>query len=145
MGLRIRTLLMWLLMLAVSVQGASAATMAFCGPSHHGIGHASQAEEGVILEHEHQGDRAHGDHHHAVEQGVDVSPSAMATPHAKFVHADKHKCSACASCCAVVALPSATFELEPPLLADQFLPLAPRSVTSVLPKGLERPPRSSLV
>ena len=130
---------MWLLMLAVPVQGAAAAIMAFCGPNHHGVGQVVSA--GADDAH-HDHDGAEGDHHHAQEaHDEDASASPQAAPHAKFVQADKHKCSACASCCAAAALPSASAAFEPPLLGDSFLPLISRNVVLLLADGLERPPR----
>ena len=139
MSVFVRTLLMWLLMLAVPVQGAAAATMAFCGPNDHGAGQAVSAG----ADHAHpDGEGSEGDHHHAQEaHDEDASPSPQAAPHAKFVHAAKHKCSACASCCAAAALPSASAAFEPPLLGNSFLPLVSRSVVLLPADGLERPPR----
>lgn len=139
----VRTLLMWLLVLAVPVQGTAAATMAFCGSNHHGAGQAAHLEQPTAAVHVHEHhDDADGDHHHAqAAHDEDATATAQAAPHAKLVHADKHKCSACASCCTVAALPSAIKAFQPDLLADSFLPLVPRGVTLLLPGGLERPPR----
>ena len=140
----VRTLLTWMLVLAVPLQGAAAATMAFCGPSHHGAGQVGHSDPavGVGPVDQHQGDGEADDHPHAhavYDEGA--SASAQAAPQAKFVHADKHKCSACASCCAAAALPSSIATFEPPLLDDLFLPLVPRSVLLLLIDCLERPPR----
>jgi len=60
MGLLVRTLLIWLLVLAVPAQGAAAATMAFCGPNHHGGESTSTHSEtsSNASEHSHHGDAA---------------------------------------------------------------------------------------
>ena len=41
----IRTLLIWLLALAIPAQGAAASTMAFCGAGHHGGTAAATADD----------------------------------------------------------------------------------------------------
>lgn len=143
----VRTLLTWLLVLAVPVQGAAAASMAFCGPNHHGAGQAAHVEQlaAEALVHDNQAD-ADGDFHPArAAHEQDSTAKAKTAPGAKLAHADKHKCSACASCCAVAALPSTVEAFQPDLLSDSFHPLVPRGVTLHLPGGLERPPRFVLV
>lgn len=140
-----RTLLMWLLVMAVPAQGASAATMAFCGPGHHSAAqaiHDGGPDSADV--HTHHTDGVNADHEHPQADAVKAaSPDVMAS--SKVVHHVKHKCSACASCCAAAALPSALIALPTPLLADSFLALVPRSVAAVPIDGLERPPRSLLV
>jgi hypothetical protein len=52
-----------------------------------------------------------------------------------------HKCSACASCCAALALPVRGVELPFPL-PEHFARAAPAAeVRSFIPGRLERPPR----
>lgn len=143
MGL-FRTLLMWMLVLAVPAQGASAATMMFCGPGHHSVvqvlDHGGSDSADVHTYHD---DGAGADHEHP-QAASEEAASSVVSASGKVIHHVKHKCSACASCCAAAALPPAFIALPTPLLADSFLPLAPRSVASVPLDGLERPPRSIL-
>ena len=82
-----RTLLMCLLVLAVPAQGSAAVTTAFCGPDHHGAGHAFGFWQGLHPEHstEHEADGKLGEHteHHHARGGHDetVAASDHATPH----------------------------------------------------------------
>lgn len=141
----LRTLLMWLLVLAVPAQGASAATMAFCGPGHHGaVQVLHDGDPGSADAHTHHTNGVSVDHEHP-KADTDEAGSSGVSVSGKVIHHVKHKCSACASCCAAAALPSAFIALPTPILADSFLPLAPRSVASVPIDGVERPPRSLLV
>ncbi len=144
----LRITLMWLIALAVPIQGSAAVTMFGCGPGHHGgmgsfqtalpdehaqdadhHSHGAVAEEGAG--HHHDGDLAH-DHSH--------SPKAQGTVH-KVV---KGNCTPCASCCVVAALPATPIQFEPVPLVDFFVVSAQSGVSSFLADGLERPPRSFL-
>ena len=64
MDVLIRTLLIWLLMLAIPAQGVAAAAMAFCGPKHHGGGSAVTVDRAASPVH------AHGDHRIAMSAAV---------------------------------------------------------------------------
>ena len=123
-----RTLLVWLIVLALPVQGASAATMAFCGPAHHGGGQARTAvndlEAGM-----------------AAEAAFSDDASSML----KASQAAKQKCSVCASCCSLGAILT-TVPVVPATEA------APTVFTTVVPTvdafaadGPDRPPRNVLV
>ena len=117
----LRITLMWLLALAVPVQGFAAASMIGCGTGHHGV-------------------TAQADHrHHASGAGhSDVHKSHAG---AKF---SKASCSACASCCTSAAPPSTPVIFEATDAPDAFLALAPQPVASFVSGGPERPPRSVL-
>ncbi len=160
MGWSIRTLLIWLLVLAVPAQGAAAATMALCGPNHHAAGagaamvHAQAGGLSSASPHDlpHDRPQAHShdhaqhsaatpaarDHDHAVA----VAPFAgEASVPAQGMHAGQHKCSACASCCSVSAMLS-------PVLAVPVPDFAPTVFTAVVPSveafssdSPDRPPR----
>jgi hypothetical protein len=99
----VRTLLIWLLVLALPAQGAMAATMAFCGPNHHGSTAAASAP--------HDGHAVHEDHEHTAQgQAHSVGDPASdtvsaASPASKNLgQADVQKCSVCASCCSATAV-----------------------------------------
>jgi hypothetical protein len=68
----LRTFLMWLLMLAIPVQGIAASAMLHCGPSHQRQQQAAAAIGGHE-DHAHHGDPArqyaHGAHHHGMHAG----------------------------------------------------------------------------
>lgn len=139
--------LMWLIALAVPLQGFAAAAMPGCDPSHH----AMAAPVPVV--------EPHGDAMmampHAQTMAADASdagPSADAHAHARWTeshgasHASaKGSCTPCAFCCVGAALPAAVLTLEPVPPTDFFVLSDPDSAVAFLTEGLERPPRSFLV
>lgn len=144
MGLLIRTLLIWLLVLAVPAQGAVAATMAFCGPNHHGGGAAAQVQAATPGNHAHHGSSAPTDHEHpqvAAQAGEDASASATSVASAKASQASKHKCSACASCCSVGAILSSVLAVPAPVFTPTVFSAVVPSVDTLAADGPDRPPR----
>ena len=140
MSLLVRTLFVWLLMLAVPAQGMAAATMAFCGPGHHG-GAAAHVVSSVPSEHLHHGDTSPV---HGLNAGAafDVASADEATAATNASHAPQQKCSACASCCSLGALLStvpvvAATEPAPAV----FITTAP-NVYAFAADGPDRPPRN---
>jgi len=111
---------MWLLTLAIPVQGFAAASMLGCGTGHQ---------------------RAAGGHSHALvthRHAVDVPQ------HSHDGESSKASCSACASCCMSAALPATPVVFEATHMPDSFVLLAPHRVASFIGGGPERPPRSIL-
>lgn len=150
MGLLIRSLLIWLLVLAVPAQGAAVAAMVGCGPKHHGGGSASAVLAPAVEAHAHTGMQAAGAHDHAVMAAVtgdadDASASTNQTPHtASAGSADAHKCSVCASCCSAGAIlntvptvPAA--QITRTVFADLLV-----AVDAFAVDGPDRPPRAVL-
>jgi hypothetical protein len=120
----LRTVLTWLLVLALPVQGLAAQRMLFCAPAQH---HVVQA----------QAQHDHSAHMHADHSKADAKPVAPAK-------ASHGKCSACASCCGAMAIVSSplVFGVNPP--APDYLPTALPSYSGHTPGRLDRPPRSTL-
>ena len=118
---------MWLMALAVPVQGFAAASMFGCKSAHHGAA-VQQSQAGAMHAHHHAGAASHGD----------GDKSAATGKHSKG------SCSACASCCMSAALPATPVRFEATRAPDSFalseLPVA----VSFISDGLERPPRSVL-
>ena len=142
MGLLIRTLLIWLLVLAVPAQGAAAATMAFCGPNHHGAGATTHAQSAPHTEHAQHGGAAH--QHMTVPDEADDSASASSDGPGKLVHGDKQKCSACASCCTFGAILSTVLVVPAPAVTPTVFSAVVPTVDAFAADGPERPPRSVL-
>lgn len=138
----VRMLLIWLLVLAVPAQGAAAATMAFCGPGHHDGQTAAHGHSEPAAGHsDHGRDASSAQMHHQAMAQADEDRSA--TP-AKFVQADKQKCSVCASCCSAAAILTTVLDLPvPPLGKTAFIALVP-TIDVFIPDGPERPPRALL-
>lgn len=138
----VRSVLVWLLVLAMPVQGIAAARMQHCAPTHARMQVVGQAE---VPMHEH-------DHAHATAddgQGLSAEATAASSrsavdtsgPVKAPVSADAQQCSACAACCPTLGLP-ATAELVP--AAPIAAPAAQRSVLAVVAfvtSGPDRPPR----
>jgi hypothetical protein len=134
MGLVVRTFLIWLLVLAVPAQGAAAATMAFCGPNHHGGGFARAEVGATVSEHTH-----HGDAVSMHEFDADVSAIVKAS------QAAKQQCSVCASCCSLGAILT-TVPVVPATdsVPTVFITVVP-TVDAFAADGPDRPPRNVLV
>jgi len=160
MGLSIRTLLIWLLVLAVPAQGAAAATLAFCGPNHLGGGATAHAHPGVAAAHTHPGIETLTAHDHpslAALAGEGVGAAALAAPTsavtssaasapisalpAKAAPADNHKCSACAACCSVAAILSTVPSVPTPGNTTTVFSAVVTTVDVFAADGPDRPPR----
>jgi hypothetical protein len=133
-----RAFVVWLLALALPVQGLASATMLHCEQGHKNAApHASH----------HPCESAAPAHH---EDGVQVVASEAATaPIAAHgdasvdgVKARAHKCSACAACDVGATLPSAALTLPVPTAKAAAATLSEVVHATFLTAGLERPPRS---
>lgn len=145
-----RITLMWLVALAVPVQGYAAIAMFGCGPEHHGMtGTPSQVvatEEYAagMPQHPHEvGNDPQADHHH--DGSAESGHGHMLKAHGTSGKVGEGSCSPCASCCVVAALPSTMVVFQPVPLIDFFVPLAPGGAAAFLTAGPERPPRFILV
>lgn len=161
MGGSIRTLLIWLLVLAVPAQGAAAATMVMCGPNHHAAGAGAamahvqaggpssesphdhpRAQSNVHEQHSTSMHAAHTAHDHDHDHGVAGVPAAgEASAPANGMHAGQHKCSACASCCSVSAMLSPVPAVPVPDFAPTVFTAVVPSVEAFSADGPDRPPR----
>lgn len=143
MGFVIRSLFIWLLVLAVPAQGAAAATMAFCGPSHHGGGASAQMQAIASAAHAHPGD-APTDHQHPQAVAVadqDSVASADSAASAKGSYAGQQKCSACASCCSLGAILRSVLAVPAPVFSPTVFSTLVASVQRFAAEGPDRPPR----
>ena len=152
MGLFVRTLLIWLLALAVPAQGAAGVTMAFCSLNHPGGGSAAAAHVEAHAEHEHPGYKherpGNGVQHGHPGAGAQPSDNAAAAADAsvptRFVQSDSHKCTACASCCSAAAILNTVLDVPVPALAPTvFVDVVP-TIDVFIADGPDRPPRAFL-
>lgn len=156
----IRTLLVWLLALAIPAQASAAATMAFCGPKHHGdVAVAVAVADAVAVAqadhtaapagHDHHGAEAGMAHEHSgAHDALTASPGPgehSSAAQAKAGSADTHKCNVCGSCCSTGALMS-TLPALPVVeaTAATFSPVA-ATVDPFSAGGPDRPPRTARV
>lgn len=129
---RIRTVLAWLLLLAIPLQGIAAASMLYCGPAARA---AVQLQQSSSAGHHHMqaadhGGRAGHTGHHAGKATDGALPDAG------------HKCGVCAACChgaALTGTPLAVALSPAPQLAwnEPFVPVYSRP--SPVP---DKPPRA---
>lgn len=129
----VRTVLVWLMALAIPVQGLAAAGMRHCGV---GPGPVTVAVSGAAMQ-----THAYAHSHSHADDGP-----AHDAHHAHHAHADApdagHACSACAACCVSLGLPAPALRLPapPPEAGISSLPMT--RLYSFVPSGLERPPRT---
>ena len=133
MNTLLRTLTLWLVLLAVPFQGFASAAMLGCGVG--SMGHtmpAPSAPADAGAEHAHHG-------MHDAEQHATADPGAS---HHTMQHQGNAKCGACSACSIGAAIaPAPVIALPvhaPPRLAVPLSSASPPSVDLALP---ERPPR----
>lgn len=145
----IRILLIWLMALAIPVQGIAASAMLHCGPNHStqagqvqsdvAVHHAQHGHAGQTGAHEDKDNTAAGPS--TAASGYDADSGSRSTDVTKLV---KFKCSACASCCSAVAI----LHSVPAISVVEIVSDRDSSPVADLPgfvtDGPERPPRIAL-
>jgi hypothetical protein len=130
-----RTTLIWLIALALPVQGFAAAAMISCGPMHGGMAAAVPESHAGHEASEHA-------HHHGDGISAAQDPAEPQSDFAKFIEL---KCSACASCCTAPAAPSPVMPFSGLVPAHAVaIPFFGSSESTTVPDRLERPPRTFL-
>lgn len=134
--------LLWLVMLAIPVQGFAAASMLYCGmgAEHHAMQAQTMPESAHMAQ-----STVHMDHSGGVDDETSMAVNLQVDqPHhmsAKLPDAT-HKCGICAACCNLIGIAEApslmAFAISPP--AQYSEPLAPSYAAPS--RLLERPPRS---
>lgn len=117
----IGTLLTWLLLLAIPMQGQAATAVLFCGAGHHGV----MAQAGV---------QPVSDHHMQMVATTDFSQSEWTVGHAS----GDDKCGAYS---VIVGTPSVVLL---PATVAQPIPYTLESFVNYIPKRLTPPPRAVL-
>ena len=135
-----KLVLMWLLAVALPVQGLSAATMLACSSGHQeprGVqspAHLHAEKPGPHRSPPHDAVAAHS--HAAVDDTQADAPG--------LAQRDVHKCSACASCCLNAVVPDEPVTFDCVELPDLFASLVAHSPSAYVTDGPERPPRAVL-
>ncbi|HRH87243.1 MAG TPA: hypothetical protein PLO41_10380 [Rubrivivax sp.] len=136
----IRTLLIWLLALALPAQGVLAATTVFCGPSHHAPASGVAVDHHADAAQQLQDSAAHSNQAATDARPENMAADDTATPD-KFAQSGMQKCSVCASCCSAAAIHDTAAKLPVvETMAADFAALAP-AVEPFAPDGPDRPPR----
>ena len=140
----IKTLMLWLLLAALPLQGMAAATRMSCAPAPHAAmaAQAHQAHQAAHAQHATPAADDHADHAgHAAGAGHDRHAAAQDTAPDQHHHASA--CSHCAACAfGAAAPPPAPATVHAGAGPDLPFPAAPRGTAGFIPPGLERPPRA---
>ena len=146
----LRIVLLWLVALAVPVQGLAAATMLHCGPAHAaadtvGAGPSRGSHVGADASfHVHAVDHQHDDGDAADPDAQSTDADAAGKTAAELHKLSKSSCASCSACCAATALPAVPILLDSPLLAGSVPAARSVSAAVFLTDGPERPPRAFL-
>ena len=148
MGRWLEFVIVWLVALALPVQGIARTTMAHCGPSHARM-HTVQpnSDRHALAAHHHGAHAAGSPHHHAATAGTTghaTAPDHAAALPDKLTDLGKYNCSACASCCSVCALSSSFPPIPAPEVAPTVFVTVVPSVAAFTTDGPDRPPRIGL-
>ena len=127
----IRLLAMFLLFLAIPLQGMAVANQMFC----HGSGSVSTVIQKTADHSHHQTT----EHHHDQTKSLDHQVSK-----AEVAKSVNHKCSTCAQCCFGTALLPAPLILVFNQAVSTFIATSKVLSGVISPFNLERPPRSFL-
>ena len=139
----LRSLLIWLMALALPIQAVAAAGMLHCGAAHR-LMQVGSAAAVALDAHDHVHEAVPHEHGDA---GLDLEMSAGDSSDAgssTTALGDDYTCSACANCCSAVALPASMVRLPAPPIAAHAAALPATNIDSFMPSGIERPPRTFL-
>ena len=146
-----KSLLLYLLMLAIPAQGFAASTMLFCGPAHQRVTTAQESDH--HSGHGHSYTRA-ADRQAHVLTAVSVNSPGLASSDAggDSTNSDddlgiagepgKLSCSACAACCMGAAAPASEQKLQPAGQSIERMVYRPFRYIGFVTDGPRRPPRS---
>ena len=133
------TLMIWLMLLAVPLQGFAAASMPLCeaiGVIEQDRLHPTAIDQSVETMHHHGEMVTHHDHAHHGSTNHSSTASSYATA----------KCGVCAACCVGATMTfSAVSAFQPrPAVLERLLSASSFPV-SIIPSSLERPPQTLFV
>lgn len=140
MRLALRSLLIWLMAVALPIQAVAAAGLQHCDPVHR-LMHVGSAAAVAPEGHDHVHEAVPHQH---VDAGLDVEMSASDPSDegsSTTALGDDYTCSACANCCSSVALPATLVGPPAPPIEAHAAALPATNIDSFMPGGIERPPR----
>lgn len=141
----LRAVFVWVMVIAIPVQGMAASAMLFCGASHQRMAHAMLRDASPAA----ASHAAHGHDHAAMGHGAHPAAAQAAAPADAGGSADlssfqgPSSCSACAACCLALALPASLLTLAPMSPDHPAWMAMVAAVVSHQPDGLDRPPRTA--
>jgi len=138
----LRLLIVWLIGLALPVQGMAGVTLVHCGPGHERMATALMAEHDHPSAHEAAAAHRHDAAMVEAADAVDRVATPSGAQQGKFTKLAKYKCSSCASCCAGAALPSVMPRVPELASAPAVFAEAGVTVDAFASEGPDRPPRT---
>lgn len=125
-----KTFVLWLLVLALPVQGFAATMQMSCAPEMH---------HSVVTP-------APDEHAHHANMDMTSSHTAQSDSKTPFDKQSNMKCSACAACCMGIAALPATLDLSVAASGSAVIFSSPATFfLGHIPDGIKRPPKSILV
>lgn len=138
----LKTLLLWLIIATLPLQGLAAVTKSACGSAHHSpLPAAMLTDQQAHAQYGHHAamDGASGHHHADIALADDEASPAKSGDHAS--HASSY-CAACAACCFGAVAPPSVMLLTPAPMASRSAILTPIPLlTGQVPATPKRPPR----
>lgn len=136
----LKTLLLWLIVVALPIQATAAVIKASCGSAHHAMLTTMHEQDIPVHEHDHSVMAMHEHHAHAAYDGVDGMSAADIFSGQDIQ--EHSSCSACAACCVgAVAPPSAAVQ-TPEFTSFETAGVASATlIAGFIPASPERPPR----
>jgi hypothetical protein len=139
MNRTIRIFLLWLLVLALPVQGFAAAVRLSCGTTHH---HGFSA---LAVHHAHSHSSVFGDHQPHFKHEHSALASSGSDPSSSSHQVSASTCSDCAACCAGAVILPAVLNWAPMHASSIALVMSPSPPYSgYFPERLKRPPKHFL-
>ena len=137
--LRFRSLIVWLIMAAIPLQGMAAASMLFCGMG------AKNAVLATAVAQQHDrssGAHATNQHDHSMHSHAQVQVKKVGDAKTQQLPDASHKCGVCASCCTSMAITQ--FSRLPMFASNpQAEPAEPVVLIHARPSQvLDKPPRA---
>ncbi|MDP3819879.1 MAG: hypothetical protein Q8R33_00240 [Burkholderiales bacterium] len=141
----LRFLIVWLMAVALPLQALASVTMLHCGPSHERMqGARASVAADAVSPHANGPSLAAVSHDHdggVVSAGHAASQSGDAAQSENPADPGQYKCSACASCCSIGALPSPALGVPSPAVAPTVFFAVVPTVGVFAAAGPDRPPR----
>jgi hypothetical protein len=128
----LKIVIVWMILLAVPIQGFASATMSLC----------AQPAAAAQHDHDHESMAEDSDTSNAIAHDAHAAP-VVQDDHHPASHHHSGKCSACASCCACAAMVPSFLAVLPVAASSSItVPFDQQILPSVDPSLLERPPRA---
>ena len=120
-----RLILLWILVMAIPLQGLAAASMMLCASEHHQV--VNQVSSTSTSHH----DQLSDENSHCADMKT-----------AAHQHASKDKCSSCTACCVGAAMLASYLGASVSRPASEKIDMVFSSQLGHISDGLERPPRA---